>query len=533
MLLSSNRSCVALALLLTGLAPPGCGQAQAPLPEIEPPDLADPPFAISRATTYLTEPLRDDGYVDYAAATNEQMSQGVTVDNNAAVLLLEACGPDLMDAKYQQQYFELLGIPVLPAEGAYLQAFADYAKGLAAAGEEAAEHADWKGKPDDQLVAATARPWNAEEFPLLARWLKDGQKPLELAVAASERPKFYSPALGGDETLNATPLPATRAGRRAAQALVARAMQSADRGDFDAAWSDLLASHRLARLVARGLGIVNSLVATGIERMACTADHALAAELSDPERIGKMLDDLNRLPPLPPFADQIDGFDRLAYLDMVRGVAQAGPQLLTGERILAQGAPEDWLANSYSIDWDVLLRQGNEWYDRIAAMHRLPTRAERAKVAAELAKEMNALPGPTNTSAFLGQVAGGLIARDDASEQLAIVLISLYAPAFSASTGIETSAAVSLDLARLSLALAGYRARHGKYPSELKDLSPEWLPKLPLDGFSDEAFHYQPSDDGYLLYSIGANGNDDGGASADAEHQQADDLAIRRNAATP
>ncbi len=102
-----------------------------------------------------------------------------------------------------------------------------------------------------------------------------------------------------------------------------------------------------------------------------------------------------------------------------------------------------------------------------------------------------------------------------------------------ASTGIETSAAVSLNLARLSLALAGYRARHGKYPAELKDLAPEWLAKIPLDGFSDAAFHYQPRDDGYLLYSIGANGNDDGGASADKDHPQADDLAIRTNAGKP
>ncbi|HVX62462.1 MAG TPA: hypothetical protein VHC19_17725, partial [Pirellulales bacterium] len=412
-------------------------------------------------------------------------------------------------------------------------AFDDYVNSLGSADNESAEQADPTDKPDEQLVAATARPWNAKEFPLLAGWLNDGQKPLELAVAASERPKFYSPALGGEETLNATPLPATRAGRRVAQALVARAMQSAERGDFDPAWSDLLASHRLARLVSQGLGVVNSLVATGIERMTCTADHALAAVVTDPERIGKMLDDLNALPPLPPFADQIDGFDRLAYLDMVRAVAQAGPQILTGERVLAQGAPEDWLANSYSIDWDVALREGNDWYDRIAAMHRLPTWAERAKAAAELTREMNALPGPSNASAFLGQVTSGLIARDDASKQMAAILIRLYAPAFSASTGIETSAAVSLDLARLSLALAGYHARHGKYPAELKALSPEWLAKIPLDGFSDAAFHYQPHDDGYLLYSIGANGTDDGGASADTEHPHADDLAIRRDAAKP
>ena len=48
---------------------------------------------ISKETTYITEPLRKDGYPDYVAAMNQRLSQGVTPENNAAVPFWKAMGP--------------------------------------------------------------------------------------------------------------------------------------------------------------------------------------------------------------------------------------------------------------------------------------------------------------------------------------------------------------------------------------------------------------------------------------------------------
>ena len=48
---------------------------------------------ISKATTYITEPLRSDGYPDYIAALNQRLSKGVTPENNAVVLFWRAMGP--------------------------------------------------------------------------------------------------------------------------------------------------------------------------------------------------------------------------------------------------------------------------------------------------------------------------------------------------------------------------------------------------------------------------------------------------------
>jgi hypothetical protein len=77
------------------------------------------PLTIGKDTTRITGPLRADGTVDYVAALNAQMSQGITPANNAAVGLLRALGPAafLAERPRQEKLFQLLGIGALPADG--------------------------------------------------------------------------------------------------------------------------------------------------------------------------------------------------------------------------------------------------------------------------------------------------------------------------------------------------------------------------------------------------------------------------------
>ncbi|MCP3692794.1 MAG: hypothetical protein GY917_11410, partial [Planctomycetaceae bacterium] len=42
-------------------------------------------ITISRETTRITQPLDDDGYVDYLQALNDQATEGVTPENNFEV----------------------------------------------------------------------------------------------------------------------------------------------------------------------------------------------------------------------------------------------------------------------------------------------------------------------------------------------------------------------------------------------------------------------------------------------------------------
>ena len=47
------------------------------------------------------------------------MQQGVTPENNAAVLFWKAMGPAVISKGYRERYFQMLGIPPLPEKGDY------------------------------------------------------------------------------------------------------------------------------------------------------------------------------------------------------------------------------------------------------------------------------------------------------------------------------------------------------------------------------------------------------------------------------
>ena len=83
-----------------------------------------------------------------------------------------------------------------------------------------------------------------------------------------------------------------------------------------------------------------------------------------------------------------------------------------------------------------------------------------------------------------------------------------------------------IRVALLALALAEYKREHGQYPDTLSDLSPKYLKTIPKDRFTDKPLKYQRQDQGYLLYSVGANGQDDKGQDRNANNA-ADDWAIR------
>src|SRR5262249_48188921 len=84
----------------------------------------------------------------------------------------------------------------------------------------------------------------------------------------------------------------------------------------------------------------------------------------------------------------------------------------------------------------------------------------------------------------------------------------------------------------IALALAAYRADTKRYPPQLADLAPMYLPKLPSDLFSGKSLIYRPTEGGYLLYSVGVNGIDDEGRWTD-DQPRGDDLRVRMPVTEP
>jgi len=63
-----------------------------------------------------------------------------------------------------------------------------------------------------------------------------------------------------------------------------------------------------------------------------------------------------------------------------------------------------------------------------------------------------------------------------------------------------------------AIALKRFQLQHGKLPTTLGELAPEFFPFVPIDPYDGQPLRYHPNADGtYLLYSVGANGVDDDG----------------------
>ncbi len=71
---------------------------------------------------------------------------------------------------------------------------------------------------------------------------------------------------------------------------------------------------------------------------------------------------------------------------------------------------------------------------------------------------------------------------------------------------------VARALTVTAIALRRYRLRHGQFPGDLSALTPQFLRTIPRDPIDGKDLRYRPNADGtFLLYSIGADGVDNGG----------------------
>jgi hypothetical protein len=90
------------------------------------------------------------------------------------------------------------------------------------------------------------------------------------------------------------------------------------------------------------------------------------------------------------------------------------------------------------------------------------------------------------------------------------------------------------SLALTAIALKRYQLRHGKYPERLSELVPEFLAAIPVDYMDGQPIKYQRLDEnGFLLYSVGEDGRDDGGDLTPTKSPSSRNLWLRRDYVWP
>jgi hypothetical protein len=518
-----------------------------------------PKVVVSKETTYFTGPLRKDGGVDYVAALNRRCSKGVTPENNAAVALWQAVGPKGIDKKIRKRYFEMLGIPEPPESGQYLTWYEDFPEYKEAAkkpnGDEAFHRKVW-----ELYDEAVKVPWSRKDYPLWARMLERNEKPLQVLVDGLQRPRLYSPLIADDMGLLAgsNPLVATSEARQAARLLRVRPMLRLGEGDVSGGWKDIVALYRLGRLESQRPFITEWLAGVIFDGMASGAavvlgqyDGLTAAQAKRCQR------ELQNLPPMRSLADVCGVEERCNYLQMVMfstispedyffeffGPVEQYEEYTHSER--AVGAPErkarveafKKLVASGNIDLSEALRQYNAFYDQFVDAYRCPSSLKAA--AALGALESKARRHARNIAdSVLSTKLSALKSMDPKVKAQQVTALAIQFAGLHTMMGlleIEQRREAHQRLAIVAFALAGYRADHHEYPKTLAAMVPTYIDAIPPDSFTDGDLRYKPEKNGYLLYSVGQNGKDDGGvgpntftdSTTDEQRKSCDDLGIR------
>jgi hypothetical protein len=478
-------------------------------------------FTIGKETTRVTEPLDEKGRIDYATALNRRLGEGVKPENNANVLLWKAFGPHPDKETMPAEFFKWMGIAA-PAERG------DYFIDVTTFGREhlKIEPGERLHELREQVDRARTRPWKAKDDPDVSAWLKANEKPLALVVEASKRSQYFSPLTPprmkqGPGSLLEARLPGVQKCRDFAAALAARALLHAGEGRVDDAWQDLLACHRLARLLGHGGTLIEALVAIAIDGLASGADITLLGrgKLST-KQLQSCLRDLQALPPLPELAGKIDLGERFVLLDVFMRIDDEG---VTYMERMGRGSgrePEQKdMRPVENVDWDPALRNANRWYDRMAGTMRIKERPIREKQVAYILGQLRTLKEQTTGTGTLAKL---LLSKDSArvrGESIGNVLISMMIPAFhKVQHAADRFDQVQANV-QVAFALAIYHRDHGRYPTKLEALAPKILKSVPRDIFSDKPLKYRLTEDGYLFYSVGLDGRDNGG--------RGDDLAVR------
>jgi hypothetical protein len=486
-----------------------------------------PKLPLGKDTTYVTAPLDKDGYIDYEAALNDRLAAGVTPETNANVLIMKALGPKPEGGRMPPEYYKRLGIDEPPLDGDYFVSLGRFLRDQFGSGQFDEIY--------DQETQAARRPWAAKDYPAIAAWLKASQKPLDLIAEATRRPEYYNPLVtrlrNGKErgSLIGALLPTVQRCREAAAALAARAMLRVQEGKFGDAWQDLLACHRLGRLIARGGTVIEALVGLAIDTIAGRADLAYLerADLTAAQALDRMKD-LRGLPPMPPLADKIDLCERFLFLDSAELVRRGGVDALDAfaRGSVPEGPDADAEKKLTGMDWVPVLRNGNAWFDRLAAAMRLQDRTERDKELDRIDRDLQALKPATSRPWIVSYI---LLGKDPADKKAGKIvedaLIALLMPAVRKVQNAHDRDEQAQRNLQVAFALAAYHADHGTYPMKLGDLAPQYLTAVPDDLFAGGPLVYHPWVKGYTLYSVGVNGQDDGGQSYD-DDPPGDDLPV-------
>ncbi|MCO6044987.1 type II secretion system protein GspG [Aeoliella sp. ICT_H6.2] len=466
------------------------------------------PISLARETTLITGPLADDGLPSYSMFLVQRMKADVTADNNGAPAFVRAMWPAELHGNDKQLVCTELGMTMPTEEGLSIP-YADKALMAALAKWcDPAEKSEFLVPEEDLLEAIEAAPWTAADAPPLAQWIEQHAEQFELLHEAARQEEFYfpSPTLLADPkaSLHSMRTPATQTLRTAAKCLALRANLRVGSGDLRGAWDDCRAIYHLADVQTHSTVLCELLAYKREEIANRTLWHIVQSPQLTSELAEEMATCLGSRQPQHSLRDTLRSGARIDFVtELLEISGYRRTSAASAHGGVAYG--QDDIDHKPAIDWCTVLRIANEEYDLYLAAADQPTYTEQQAAlnawtdrVSDLAKE------PEWTNMLLDYE----VRTNHMAYELAKMIPSRLAAAIENGRRITANRQLHLT----AVALARYRLSTGEYPQSLDGLLPEYLAEMPMDPF-DRALAYTRTPDGYLLYSLGRDGQDSGGSN--------------------
>ena len=108
------------------------------------------------------------------------------------------------------------------------------------------------------------------------------------------------------------------------------------------------------------------------------------------------------------------------------------------------------------------------------------------------------------------------------AEKKLYILSGMFLPSLSRVIVREASTQAVIKLVTTALAVERFRLDRGRLPGDLKELTPQFMDAVPTDFFDGASLRYHRLARGYMIYSVDADGHDDGGREP-PEHKKGSD----------
>ena len=482
-------------------------------------------LSITPQTTHLLGPFTQYGTVDYAAAINQRQMEGVTTENNVVAEIFRFTPAqffgndnDPQDVTIRDRFAKALGYTETPEP-------------IAITDPEQLIHDRFKDTDDDPqkmeevnselqtFRTATQMPWKSETFPESAALLKEQKEKIDLLREAASRTKYFHPIiLPSTEQPNATilnaGLPIGQRFRQCSRILVLRALNGLGDGspkDIESAIADLQAARRLGWLQCQSVSLIEKLIACAIFRTVSDAEsQMLACRKLTPQQLQDYQAFVAQHPYPIDIAHRVDFGERLTLLDQAQALL-LGPLQINSffginyrtdiERRFIQGTVK-------TADINSALETINQWFDqytKVLQQSDVPIILEQLDA---LENKLGHVANSENYTAILWEIFRGPKSR---GRFIGNVITAMFLPYVAHAARADFDNHTLSRLSEIAFAIGNFQSKYDRLPNSLDELTPEFLDRPPVDPYQDSPLNYICRDGGFMIYSVGPDGVDNGG----------------------